>query len=129
MKLKTITFDRTPRIPGLRPGDLTTLSCENPPEALRDWRLSLRGTSAFLISPPGWVAGRSRREWDHKGPTTAFEVPRTNMYFEWSAADAADLEAILKGGRYDSEPFTAPVPVQQPESLLAKVPSHEVGDA
>lgn len=130
MKIKSITFDRSPRIPGLRAGDLVTVECENPPEALKDWRVILRGPTLFLISPIGWC-GKPRSQWDTKaGPVTVAEVPREHCCLQWTADNEADIETVLKGGRFDAQPPLGwkPAPPEE-KSLLAQLPASAMGDA
>lgn len=130
MKLTQIMFDRTPKMPGVRAGDLSTLDCANP-GSLKDWRVVLRGQSVFFVSPPGWKANENRiTTRDPKGPVTVYEVPRTDVFFQWEAADEADIEAVLKGGKYESEPLGFKPPVLNADKpILAQIPPSQVGDA
>lgn len=128
MKIKSITFDRSPRIPGLRAGDLVTVECENPPEALKDWRVVLRGAMIYLISPPGWC-GKPRSQWDKNGPVTVAEVPRDHCCVQWTAESNDDIEAVMKGSRFDAQPPLGfkPAPVEE-KSLLSQIPPNQIGD-
>lgn len=61
MKLVSISFCNIPRMPGLRPTDLGTIILDKPGDALKDWRLVIRGAQAFFVSPPGWTPDHSVR--------------------------------------------------------------------
>jgi hypothetical protein len=130
MKLKKITFARVPALPGIRAGDLSSLDCDNP-GVLKDWRLVLRGPSVFLISPAGWGPSENRgTKRDPKGPVTMYEIPRVDVFLQWAAGDEADIEAVLKGGRYDSEPLGwKPTPVESDKPILSQIPASQLGDA
>lgn len=128
MKIKSITFDRSPRIPGLRAGDLVTVECDNP-GALVDWRIVLRGPTLFLISPPGWCT-KPRSQWDAKGPIVIAQMPLEHCSIQWFAEGEADIEAVLKGGRYDApQPLGWRPPVVEEKSLLGQLPPGQMGDA
>lgn len=130
MKLNTITFKAIPKMPGMRPGDLITIDTAKPGDGLKDWRVSIRGQQVFFISPSGWVSDRSVKQRDAKGPITVFEIPRAEVIFGWSGP-SDELEAILKGGKYDSEPFGfVPTPVVSDRPILDQVvPPGQMGDA
>lgn len=130
-KLKAITFGTSPRIPGLRAGDLVTIECDNPPQALKDWVVILRGTSVYLVSPPGWTQHETRAsKRDPKGPITTHEIPRADTYLSWAIVDEADLEALLKGGKYQTEPLGfKPVVVDADKPILEQIPPGQLGDA
>lgn len=128
MKLASLSFNAVPRMPGMRPGDLTTIDVDKPGDALLGWKLALRGQQVFFISPPGWQRDRSAKR-DAKGPVTVFEVPRSEITFCWTGAPD-EIDAILKGGKYDSEPFGwQPTPIEPDKPLLAQVPAGQMGDA
>lgn len=127
MKLATISFMAIPRMPGVRPGDLCTIDTDKPGDALRGWRLSIRGQQVFFISPPGWLRDQSVKIRDVKGPVTIFEVPRAEVTFQWTGT-ADEVEAILKSGRYDTEAFGGPLPIVPDRPLLEQVPAHQRGD-
>lgn len=130
MKLASLSFKAIPRLPGIRPGDLVTIECDKPPEALKGWRVSIRGQQVFLISPPGWDRDRSIKVRDANGPATIFEIPRAEVLFVWSCA-ADEVEMVLKGGKHDSEPFgppPAPMTIDAEKSILAQIPPNEIGD-
>lgn len=129
MKLNTISFKAIPKMPGVRPGDLCTIETAKPVDALKDWRVSIRGQQVFFISPPGWVVDRSIRVRDMKGPVTIFEIPRAECVFGWSCTPD-EVEAALKSGKYDSEPFGfAPTPVSADKPILEQIPAGQMGDA
>jgi hypothetical protein len=131
LKLTKITFVQTPRIPGLRAGDVSELDCDNPAPTLKDWRIILKGASVFLVSPAGWRPQMERtRERNPNGPVTIHEIPRANACLHWSG-DAADIESVLKGGvRYETEPLGfKPVPVADDKPILAQIPPGQMGDA
>jgi hypothetical protein len=132
-KLKTVTFDHAPKIPGIRPGDLSTIDCDNPPSTLKDWKIVLRGGSMYLISPPGWSNREENRatKRDPKGPSVVHEIPRTGVYLQWITTGADDLDALFKnGGKYESEPLGfKPVPVEEDKPILSQIPPGQMGDA
>lgn len=128
MKLATISFNAIPRMPGMRPGDLVTIDVDKPGDALDGWKVSIRGQQVFFISPQGWKRDRSATR-DPKGPITVFEVPRSEITFCWTGG-VEEIEAILKSGKYDSDPFGfQPTPISPDKPLLAQVPSSQLGDA
>ncbi len=127
MKLVSISFNAIPRLPGVRPGDLVTIDCDKPKDALRGWRIAIRGQQIFLISPPGWERDQSRAR-DARGPIAVFEVPRADVALEWQA-NPEELEALYKGGKYESPPFGPPPTIDPSKPLLAQVPPGQMGDA
>jgi hypothetical protein len=129
MKLINITFGSIPRLPGLRPTDLGKIDCDKPGEALKGWRLFLRGASAFFVSPPGWVADQSEKRRDPKGPRTVYEMPRTEVLLHWHASED-ELENVFKNNKWESPPFGwQPTPIVTDKPLLEQVPASQVGDA
>lgn len=130
LKLKTVTFDRAPKLPGIRAGDLSTLDCANP-GALEGWRIVLRGPAMFLVSPPGWTPNENRAtKRDPKGPHVVHEIPRSDVYFQWTADAGEDVETVLKTGKWESEPLGfKPVAVDADKPILAQIPPSQVGDA
>ncbi len=108
IKLQSITFENAPKLPGLRPGEMTTLKLEEPNDNLVGWRAILRGSVLFLVSPAGYKIGGKASERDASGPCTIHEVPRSNCYFTWVGA-VDDLAGMLKG--FESPPFGRPTPV------------------
>lgn len=128
LKLKAVTFDRAPRLPGIRAGDLSMLDCDNP-GSLTGWRIVLRGPAMFLISPPGWTSSENRAtKRDSKGPMTVYEIPRSGVFFQWAVGSAEDMENVLKSGKWESEPL-GPKPVAAPAEAATKIPASEMGDA
>jgi len=125
MKLKAITFEKAPMIPGLRAGDMITIKCDEPSDAMKGWRAMLRGPALFLVSPPGWAPN------DRAGapglPCRVHEIARSQCYLHWEGPDNFDEKSIAK---YTSEPFGRPAPIDTPEapSLLAQLPRHQQGD-
>lgn len=131
-KLKKITFDRAPKWPGIRAGDLTTLDCDNPPTQLCDWKIVLRGQTVYFVSPPGWTVGENRatRQRDPKAPSVVYEAPRDGVFLEWHATGEADIEALMKGGKFESDPLGwKPLPVEADKPILAQIPPGQMGDA
>ncbi len=131
MKLVSITFANSPRLPGIRPGDMATITCDRPDGAMRGWRVAIRGASVFFVSPPGWESGKSSLTWDKAKPPIVHEVPRANCYFQWSGpSTSADFDSLVKG-KYDSEPFGQPfeAPEEAPKSILAQLDPSQMGDA
>ncbi len=129
MKLLSISFNAVPRMPGLRPGEVSTIDVVKPNDAIRGWRLSIRGQQVFFISPPGWQRDHEKnRNRDPHGPITVFEVSRADVTFQWQGTPD-ELETILKSGKYDSpEPFGGLPPIAADKPLLAQVPPHQMGD-
>lgn len=126
MKLLSITFKATPRMPGVRASDLSTIDTEKPGDALRGWRVSVRGQQVFFISPPGWVRDQNVKKRDPNGAVTVFEIPRAEVCFEWQGA-ADELEAFFKGGKWESPPFgPAPRPIDTSRPILDQA---QMGDA
>jgi hypothetical protein len=129
MKLRKIVFNRAPaRIPSVRAGDLTELDLDNPPQALYGWRISVRGQSIFLISPPGWDWSNSTSPTarDPKGPSLVVEVPRAETFLFWGEVD--DVEAMFKNTRFDGAPLAGKVIVTGEGPILANIPPGQLGD-
>ena len=122
MKLVAVSCNTIPRMPGMRPGDLITIECETTTGPMKGWRISIRGQQVFFISPRGWVRNADARR-DPDGPLTVFEVPRSDVTLQWGG-NPDELEAILKSGKYDSEPFGPPPPPPAPPAVAT-----ELGDA
>ncbi len=120
MKLKSITFNSTPKLPGLRPGDLTTLDCEQPVGVLRGWRALIRGASVFFVSPPGWTPNGNQGVVGDA--CVIHEVPRMNCYFQWSGHEDGDVEKVAK---FTTPPFGPAPVVEAKASLLAQVPGFD----
>ncbi len=128
MKLLSITFKATPRMPGVRANDLTTIDTSKPGDTLKGWRIVIRGQQVFFTSPPGWVRDQNVKKRDPNGPVTVFEVPRADIYFEWHGP-SDDLEALYKGGKWESPPFgPPPAPIDATRPLLEQIPANQLGD-
>lgn len=125
-KLKAITFLHTPKIPGLRAGDLGTIDCAAPASTLRGWRALVRGPMLFLVSPPGWAPGRNARDAAiaPSDPCSIHQVPLNQCFLHWEGSDG-DVDKVAK---YTSEPFGPPPEVPEP-SLLSQLPPEQMGDA
>jgi len=131
MKLVNITFGSIPRLPGLRPADLGKIDCDKPGEALRGWRLVLRGQQAFFISPPGWVQDQSDKRRDSAGPVTVYEMDRSEVLMHWHLGPGdAELETFFKrSGKWESPPFGwRPAPVASDKPILGQIPDGQMGD-
>lgn len=129
MKLLSITFKATPRMPGVRAMDLSTIDTEKPGDSLKGWRLSIRGQQVFFISPRGWVRDQNVKRRDALGPITVFEVPRAEVCLEWQGGPE-ELEAMIKGGKWESPPFGPPPrPIDETKPLLEQIPAGQMGDA
>lgn len=132
MKLVSITFASSPRLPGIRPGDMATITCDRPDGAMRGWRVSIRGASVFFISPAGFDREKSPLAWDKSKLPIVHEIPRANCYLQWSGpSTSADFDSLAKN-KYDSEPFGQPfeLPVEEaPKSILAQLDPSQMGDA
>lgn len=129
LKLISITFEHAPKIPGVRSGDMTTVNCYEPSDALRNWRVIMRGPSLFFVSPAGWWPGRNPSEFDPKGPCRVHEVPRASCYLHWTGSDS-DIDAVIVKGKFESPPFARePEPTPAPERILDKLDPSQLGDA
>ena len=127
LRLNSITFNHAPQIPGIRQGDLVTIKCHEPANAMKGWRAILRGPALLLISPPGWMPGRPPHDWDPKGACTMHEVARSNCYLHWSGTEV-DSEEILKG-KFVSPPFGPEA--KPPEVIFTAAPvldPSQIGD-
>ena len=132
MKLITITFGNTPRLPGLRPAETGHIECDKPSDALRGWKLVIRGQQIYFVSPPGWVRDQNQKRRDGKGPVTVHgPVPMNDVYLQWQAEDAVELEAVLKTGKpWESPAFGwQPAPVAADKPILEQIPVGQMGDA
>jgi hypothetical protein len=130
MKLVSITFETAPRIPGIRPGDMVTIKCDQPEGAMRGWSVSIRGASVFFISPPGWKQGETHSQWDKRKNPVMHEVPRSGCYFQWDGV-RDEIDAFMKSGKYDSAPFGTPFdqPAEEPpKSILGQLDPSQMGD-
>src|SRR6266542_2292937 len=141
MKLKAIQFNTPPTFRSLPLRGGMIIELQEPHDNLRGFRCLIRGSSLFLISPPGWrfgalsasfVDGAHRCGDDPKAPRVAFEVPRAECDLQWifepGEDEVAALNDYLKAGRYESEPFDKPrIPDQDQgmKSLLSQVPVEE----
>lgn len=132
LKLTSVTFENAPRIPGVRPGDMTTITCENPSTPLVGWRAILRGAALFLVSPKGWKTGKPASEWDPEGPSMIHEIPRIHCFFHWEG-EQADIDAAITKGKFESPPFGPPASTLLSASLpskgiLAQLDPSQMGD-
>lgn len=118
MKLKEITFREAPRIPGIRPGALSSLDCANPNTALLNWRALIRGPVVYFVSPPGFRPGINASDFDKSGPCLIFEVPRTQCYLQW----AGTPEEIAGVQKFDTPPFGP-----EPEANLEEASEPKTG--
>lgn len=101
MRLAQITFLSAPPCPGLRPGNLISINCDDPPVPLRGWILHVRTAFVYLVSPPGWRVGVNEDQWDPKGERRMFEISRPSVVLSWGG-DVPELEGVAK---FTSEPF------------------------
>ena len=124
MKLISLAFNAVPRMPGFRPGDIMAIDTAQP-RAFLGWRVSIRGQQVFFISPPGWDRDANKKTTSKA--VTIFETSRAEVTFQWSGS-VDEVETILKGGKYDSEPF-GPPPEAAKARLLDQVPTSQLGDA
>ncbi len=129
IKLVSITFENAPRVPGVRPGDMSTIQCENPNQTLVGWRAVIRGAMLFLVSPKGWKPGSKTHEWDASEPAVIHEIPRTHCFMHWEG-ELADIDAVLAKGKFETPAFGPVTPVIAPgKSLLAQLDPSQIGDA
>ena len=133
MRLLSITWSSTPRLPGLRPSDLGKIDCDKPGTALEGWRVSVRNAQIFFISPPGWNRDQSIRIRDACAPRTVFgPVPLADVYLEWNTESDADLQALLKGKIEYESPHGfgwRPAPINTDKPILEQIPPGQMGDA
>lgn len=131
LKLKSITFDQAPSIPGVRAGVGGKIECLNPTEPMRGWRAVIKGAMLVLVSPSGWKSGKQPREWEKDGPVQAWESPRANCHLQWEADASDDVVAMLSKG-FISEPFGKPIEAAELEAVekkyTAPVNPAEIGD-
>lgn len=130
MKLISIAFGTTPRLPGLRPADTGAINCDAP-GAMRGWRLAIRGNHVYFLSPKGWQRSADAKR-DPNGPVTVFgPFAVGDLYFEWQCADDVQLKKLLDGKlTWESPDFGwVPTPVVPGQPILAQVPPGQIGDA
>ena len=123
MKLASLAFNAIPRMPGMRPGDIATIDCAKP-GAFTGWRVAIRGQQVFFISPTGWDKDANKRAGSR---VTIFETSRAEVTFQW-VGSVDEVEAILKGGKFDSEPFGPPPELVKDKPLLEQIPASQLGD-
>ncbi len=133
IRLTGFSFGVTPRIPGVRSGDIASINdVSNPPAALKDWRLAVRGGAVFFISPPGWTPANQTRpkDQDPAGPVIVHEIPRSEIYLQWDS-DENDVEIIAKTvNKFESKPFGwKPAPIVDDKPILEQIPPGQTGDA
>lgn len=134
MKLISITWSSTPRLPGLRPTDVGRVECDKPGTALEGWRAVVRGPQIFFVSPAGWNRDQSIKTRDVLGPRTVFgPIPMSDVYLEWCAESEADTATLLKPGNkieFESPPFGwKPAPIVSDKPILEQIPAGQMGDA
>ena len=131
MKLISITWSSTPRMPGLRPTDLGKIDCDNPNGAMKDWRVSVRGSQLYFISPPGWLKDQSAKRDPSGRPTVFGPIPVSDVYLEWIVESPEDLDKLLAGKMtFDSPPFGwRPTPIVTDKPILDQIPPGQMGDA
>lgn len=133
MKLKTITFKQTPRLPGLRADAVTSIDLDNVPSALAGWNILVRGPVLVLVSPPGWTkqTATSPTQRDSKGPMEVHVIPTSDAYLHWIVNTTEELDTIAKGGvKHETGPIgIKPVAVDATKAILAQIPAGQVGDA
>lgn len=155
IKLVSVNFTTTPRMPGLCPTDLGSFTTEKPGDALKNWRIVIRGGQVFFVSPPGWTpdqSSRSRGRLKSEGTITVHgPVALSEVYLEWRVVPepspidpknptkeqepfdvraARELDLLYKGiGKYESEPFGfEPAPVMADKPILEQIPAGQMGD-
>lgn len=132
MKLISITWSSTPRLPGLRPSDTGRIECDRPEGPLKDWRVAIRGAQLYFISPNGWNRDQSVKSRAPDAPRTVFgPIPANEVYLEWLTESEADVAALLKGKlEFDSPPFGwRPAPLVTDKPFLEQIPPGQMGDA
>ena len=132
MKLISITWSSTPRMPGLRPTDLGKIDCDNPNGPMKDWRAVIRGPQMFLISPTGWLKDQSAKR-GTSGCTVFGPIPVSDVYLEWHAETEAEVAAMTKPGNkieHETQPFGwRPTPIVSDKPILDQIPPGQMGDA
>jgi hypothetical protein len=132
VKLTGFSFGTTPRLPGLRVSDITSVECDNPAAPLKDWKVVIRGQSVFFISPPGWnnATKTSPQDRDPRGPVVVHQIQLKDVHLHWSS-DESDPDVISKAtSKYDSMPLGwKPAPIVCDKPILAQIPAGQTGDA
>lgn len=130
MKITGITWSTTPRLPGLRASEVNKIDVAQP-GALKDWRVLIRGSQVYFVSPVGWHRDQSKKR-DPNGSTTVFgPIPMSELYIEWQIDNDKELVALLAGKlTYDSEPFGfTPAVLDPTKPILDQIPPGQMGDA
>lgn len=76
----------------------SVVAVDNPPNDFVGWTIQFRGAAVFLVSPPGWEHGGSRRKDDEV--TIVGPIPREAVTCMWRGADAAATDRMA---RFDIE--------------------------
>lgn len=104
VRLLSITF---PAMPGGL-GHLGPVDSANPPARLTGgWSVSIRGGAVFLVSPKGWIIGKTIHEWDRDGARTIFEVARPACALTWSADDQGAIDKLTRHDQVLERPAPA----------------------
>lgn len=72
--------------------DLTRLD-----HGLAGWRVLVRGTSVFFVTPRGWRNGVDKSQWKEKDPPRSFQMPRASLTLHWEG----EVEGLDKVDRAD----------------------------
>lgn len=79
-KLKTITFDKLPGLPGLRPSSFSTIHVGQ--HEFADFEIHLNAGAIVIVKPA--VDGKPRQ---------AYEIPRSNAFLLWDLEDGDEAAA------------------------------------
>lgn len=95
MKLLTVTPITTVSFLGIRTNGLTRIRPAE--EQWKDWQITVRGSSVYVVSPPGWRIGQPREGTERQ----VCEIPRAQCVIEWAVGEGEKLEDL---GRVAADP-------------------------
>lgn len=131
MRLREMYLRETPRIPGLRSGEVNRIECDKPGSALAGWRVIVRGPDVIFVTTPGWdPSDDKRRNAKPTDPCLSFVIPRLLVLFSFISNDPLELAQGIPSN-FESLPlgWRPPEPVvEDPDAPAAPIPSHEMGD-
>lgn len=89
MKLISLVPFTTVNILGIR--TMNTVRIKPDDSNWKDWRVTVKGASVFLESPPGFRYGGGR---DDSKTRLVAEIPRAGCHLEWELEDGERVEEI-----------------------------------
>ena len=96
---------------------------DDPPGNLAGWGVEVRGSTMFLISPPGWKTGLAPAQWRKDGDRTFFgPISLVNVTLIWQGASA---DAVDKAQRYSLPEMRA---VRATTAEGPAIPPSQMGD-